>query len=284
MAKRLDNTDDILAMYESGVSSKEVAKYFGINQTTIPKMYKRKYKIKSMLPSQGNIRYFQNIDSSLKAYFLGFIAADGCITRDNCLKINIVETDRTILDKLKSEIGCEHKISIVQKKNGKPQVTFGLSNDLLKQDLMSYGILPRKSLTMENIIPNIPKEYRNSFILGYFDGDGYASISFVYGNNKRNGIVFKEKQYPCFHIGFCGTKEFLNGITDEIQPKSFRIKLNKSIHTLELSVAKKEVIKYFNYLYKNQTFYLKRKYNKFIEYFKTINYDPFNQDQTISSS
>ena len=64
---------------------------------------------------------------------------------------------------------------------------------------------------MGNIIENIPYEYRDAFIIGYFDGDGSVSI-----NDKlilhRNG-----KFYPnhSLYISIRGTKEFLSGICNE---------------------------------------------------------------------
>ena len=65
-------------------------------------------------PNQGNVRYFQNCDTHLKAYFLGFIAADGCLLNNGknsiSLSITLSEVDRNLLNKLKEEIGCEHRI------------------------------------------------------------------------------------------------------------------------------------------------------------------------------
>ena len=262
MPKIINNIEEIMSLYESGVSSTELSLKYGISRTTMPKIYKRKYGIDSMLPNQGNIRYFQNLDTKLKAYFLGFITADGCLTNGNRLIINIQEDDRIILDTLREEIGCENPIYNTPKKIGKNQVTFALNNDLLYSDLESYGLGPKKSLTMTNIIVNIPIELRPSFILGYLDGDGWISNSKV------------RTSHTICHVGFCGTKEFLLGIVDEIKPDIFRIKKDSKIHSLEFGSSKQEVIKYFHYLYNDQPFYLKRKYNKFIDYFNTINYVP----------
>ena len=283
MPRKLDNADEIMKLYASGVSSTELAKTYGLNRTTIPKMYKRINNISSMLPNQGNIRYFQTIDSEIKAYLLGFIAADGCVGDNNCFKINIVNDDRMVLEKLKQEIGAENKISYVIKKKGRPQVSFGLINKLFCDDLRQYGIIPRKSLTMTNIIENIPKTYRPSFILGYLDGDGWCSNSQVHGKYKLKKVTYIKTHMIC-HVGFCGTKDFLVGLTDEINPNVFRIKESKSIHVLELGSSKSEIIRYYHYLYDNQPFFLQRKHDKFIEYFETINYNPFNQVRTISSS
>jgi hypothetical protein len=132
---------------------------------------------------------------------------------------------------------------------------------------------------MKNIIPNIPNEYRNSFILGYFDGDGFSSISYIKYKSKKTNI---EKQYPLLHVGFCGTKDFLFGITDELKTQKFKIKHECGIDNLLLSSSKNELMKTYNFLYKNQDFFLPRKHEKFIEYFKSVHLE-INQDGTISS-
>ena len=272
--------EKILKEYEiNKISSKELSKKYEINKTSITNWYKQKYKIKNMNPNKGNVNYFDIIDSNLKAYFLGFIAADGCITNRNNLKINIVEEDSIILEKFKEEIGCESHLYKTSKKRGRNQISFSMNDTTLTNSIRKYGISERKSLTMTNIIPNIPKEYRNSFILGYFDGDGFSSISYIkYKSKKTNS----EKQYPLLHIGFCGTKEFLLGIIDELNTQKFKIKHESGIDNLRLSSSKDEIIKTYTFLYKNQRFFLPRKHEKFIKYFKNIHLE-INQDGTISS-
>lgn len=272
--------EKILEEYETGsFSSQELSKKYNVNKTSITNWYKQKHKIKNMNPDKGNVNYFSTIDSNLKAYFLGFIAADGCITNKNNLSINIVEDDSIILEKLKEEIGCQSHLYKTPKKIGKNQVTFSMSDTTLTNSIRKYGISERKSLTMKNIIPNIPKEYRNSFILGYFDGDGFSSISYIKYTSKKTNT---ETHYPLLHVGFCGTEEFLLGIVDELQTDKFKIKNESGIDNLMLSSSKDELIKIYNYLYKNQTFFLARKHDKFIKFFKSIHLE-INQDGTISS-
>lgn len=272
--------DKIIKEYEiDKIPSKILAKKYKINKTSITNWYKQKYKIKNMNPNKGNINYFEKIDTNLKAYFLGFIAADGCITNKNCLKINIVKDDRIILDKFVQELQCESHLYETPKKIGRTQISFSMSDNTLINHIKKYGIKERKSLTIKNIIPNIPKEFKNSFILGYFDGDGFASISYSkYLSKKTN----KELKYPILHIGFCGTEDLLNGIVSEIKPKHFRIKNESGIDNLHIGSSKEDNIKIFKYLYQNQSFFLKRKYDKFIEYFNLIHLK-INQDGTISS-
>ena len=57
-----------------------------------------------------NIDYFKEINSFEKAYWLGFICADGCIHK-NGGKLTITVKDREICEKFKTSINSEHKIS-----------------------------------------------------------------------------------------------------------------------------------------------------------------------------
>lgn len=66
----------------------------------------------------GNMQYFETIDSDTKAYLLGFIVADGCITKSRNsmgLTITIHEKDRIVLETLKKELNSENPITILKK-------------------------------------------------------------------------------------------------------------------------------------------------------------------------
>lgn len=287
-----ETLEEITRLYESGISAKDIALTFNLNDTTIPKIYKRIRGIPSLLPDKGNQRYFQYIDTHIKAYLLGFITADGCIV-DNSKRgasdtfaINIHEKDRCVLDTIKSEIGNEHPIHLVPKRN---QVAIRLKSQIICDDLKQYGLDYRKSLTMPDVLPNIPESFRNSFILGYLDGDGW-----VHPNNSKG---YKGKVYSFVTIGFCGTEEFLLGLARELRLTSVTIhhtpgKLphHNGIHTLTFS-SKLDVQNSFNYLYKDCPFLLQRKFNKWLPYVDASSVllsNPsiftLNQDQTISST
>lgn len=270
-----DDQQEIVRLYESGVKGPEIARRFGLHRTTIPKLYKRIKGITTKLtPSQGNVHYFQTIDTHLKAYFLGFIAADGCIVENrsnsghaDTLSINIKSCDRQVLDKLKEELNSELAIHYFKDKD---QVGFRLCNQQICDDLRKYGLDYRKSLTMGNIIPLIPEEFRSSFILGYHDGDGcmHWKKSTYISNKGYTKIYFSPS------IQICGTKEFLLGLVDHLKPSGYFLGFHKSIHTLNICRAA-DVKLFMETVYKNCNFYLKRKYDKYYE---------VHQDQTISSS
>jgi hypothetical protein len=234
-----DDCDELCRMYEEGVPPKDIVARFGIHRTTLPKLYKRLKGItRSLLPQIGNPRYFQTLDSHEKAYFVGFIAADGCIVDhsntggNDALAINIHSKDRLILEELRKALELEHPLYEITTKN---QVAVRVTSQTLCDDLRQYGLDYRKSLTMGNIFPRIPEEFRDSFALGYLDGDGSIYIKrYKYKSVKSSNAV--EYQYPSLSV--CGTREFLIGFTEHFGISDSRIRLKNSIH--ELNVDKLE--------------------------------------------
>ena len=132
-----------------------------------------------------NTQYFKEINSYNKAYLLGFIAADGAIvqnknTNTKTLTITIHAKDIAVLELLKSELNSSLNIKDITSKSKSLQSykldvnhkRFNTSKKEIIQDLESYSLTSNKSLTMTNLIVNIPTQYKKAFILGYFDGDG----------------------------------------------------------------------------------------------------------------
>lgn len=226
----------------------------------------------------GNEHYFSVIDSSSKAYILGFIAADGSLVKSSTgnsyyLTITIKYKDKNVLDFIQKELNSNYKLLEIRKISyGKEvhHIRLQFSNKIITNDLMRYGILPRKSLTMTNIIENIPIEYRDAFIIGYFDGDG--SVSFVSNsmNNKSMNIQIR------------GTQDFLSGICSHLNIPITYIHQYDSISQLTITHMK-YIVRFFE-CYQNLQFYYIRKHNKFLKRINEPSYAKYKQVQTISSS
>ena len=131
-----------------------------------------------------NEKYFEKIDSPEKAYWLGFIAADGNIYKReghlSLLSISIKDTDIKLLQELQKELSTTKPIAITQDKRREStkMATLQISSDLLCNQLLKIGIGIRKTfdLSIKQIFANIPKQFWSSFLLGYFDGDGSIDI------------------------------------------------------------------------------------------------------------
>ena len=268
--------DTIVSLYNQGLHSTKIAEVIGKSQPTVAYILKQEVGYSNPRPSQGNINYFEKIDTYAKAYILGFIAADGCISKDKdknlySLNIHINPKDESIIYFMKSEIEFETKIqhsSYLDKRTNKeyPHTTISLGNQKLCNDLIKLGISERKTLTLENILINIPKKYRKACILGYFDGDGHVS-----------GRIDKRVTNPLYRtykIQICGTSTFLQGVADELNLERYSISNYNTWCVLNIH-TKKDFYKFYS-CYNNLPFYLERKHNVFLQ--------RLNYEWTISSS
>lgn len=175
---------------------------------------------------KADYRKFKIIDSVEKAYWLGFIAADGCVytrEKNSTIRIQLSTIDKTHLEKFKKFMNANVNIANIIQTNGyasiaKPSymsvIAFN-SNDMA-QDLINLGIVPNKSKLLQ--IPNIRSEYYLPYILGYFDGDG-SLVKFANGE---------------YNINITGTKATIEWINQVLQVSSHLEKRNANTETYHI--------------------------------------------------
>ena len=146
---------------------------------------------------------FETIDNPEKAYWLGFIAADGCnYQREHnaSIVLNIHQKDIDHLQKFKEFCKTNAIIKTYTTSagfsNNTPMCKLVLNSKKMSQDLANKGVVPRKSLILGP--PKINSQFYLPFILGYFDGDG----SIGQANNSN------------FFISIQGTQELLTWINE----------------------------------------------------------------------
>lgn len=127
-----------------------------------------------------NENYFEIIDTEEKAYWLGFIFADGCVhgTRAD-ISIALNQKDEPHLKKfsealeyngpglVKNYVSTGYGINVDVSK-------ISLRSEKMWNDLILHGCLPNKSIDC-GPPEGVPQEYECSFIRGIVDGDGYIS-------------------------------------------------------------------------------------------------------------
>jgi hypothetical protein len=118
--------------------------------------------------------FFDLIDTEEKAYWLGFIAADGCVPggkRPNRLMVKLKESDSGHLEKLKSALGASHPLLFSARRGvAGPTAALTVASPHLVQSLRVLAITPRKSMTL---VPwDGPRELMRHYWRGLFDGDG----------------------------------------------------------------------------------------------------------------
>lgn len=210
--KRIELTDEqideILVKYANNQSQQSIADQMGFSRKVIKRVLTEnsdKVALRERTSKySANYDVFENIDTPEKAYWLGFIAADGCnYQREHnaSVIINIHQQDIEHLKKFKefcnSDANITTYIATEGFSNNTPMCKLVLNSKKMSADLSDKGITPRKSLTLEP--PKIDKEFYLPFIMGYFDGDG--SIS-------------KTNQHNNYTMSIQGTREMLEWMNE----------------------------------------------------------------------
>ena len=196
-------------------------------------------------------------DSSDKFYWIGFITADGNISKNFLsLAIQLKGDDREHLEKFKKFICSDAPIKEVYTTQGHLSYKININSKELCVYLNDfYNVFPKKSLKMV-LADNIPKEYIKDYIRGFFDGDG--------------SIYFTRKGQPTFSLS-SGTKTFLETIKEKLDLDNV---VNYSGQVWRISVTGvNKAIKILNFLYEGSSEFnrLDRKYNRYLSIF---NADP----------
>ncbi len=248
-------------------SAKWISKELKFSYETVTGTLK-KYKIPTILRN-GKDRsfdktYFAKIDSHDKAYWLGFLYADGNV----CGKVMQLRiADLFHLDKMKLHMEAEHKVNINDGTKYPKSSKFAITSQILVDQLKALGIEERKSLTLSFPSENqVPQEFVASFMLGYFDGDGsIVTYKPKQGNRKWNFSIISTYDF-CRRFNDILVKEC--NLFDSKLTKYKRIP-DKDIWEIHLcGVYSDRLERIYNFLYKNIDFGLKRKQDRFLEIIK----------------
>ena len=152
--------------------------------------------------------YFEKINTKEKAYWLGFLFADGYIGKGNLnrLSIDLKMTDKIIIENFCKDVKANYdKLTFRTHKKGYKSVQLRINSKEFVNYLKKQGCVNRKSKIIR--LPDFKNEKLNlSFLMGYFDGDGWdtyvcsgsldfiTDIQYMYnlGNiiNKNNGVFY----------------------------------------------------------------------------------------------
>lgn len=242
-------------LYEDKFSCKKIGELFGVSESFM-KRWVNSLGLKLNLDrfTEFNIHKFDVIDTEEKAYWLGFLYADGCIIETRyAVVLKLAKKDYNHIVKFKEFLEDKrtgnhiHQRKISPFNNGKEyeECSYIVYNKYFMNSLIKLGCTPRKTLTLEFPDENIftKKDLVYDFIRGYVDGDG--SIS----HNKNR-----------LYLSILGTENFLKGI-QKYFPQfptiyKFNTRDNKALY-MNISADNADQVAYR--LYENATIYLDRK-------------------------
>lgn len=187
--------EKIQELINEGHNFTQIGKILGHTRNTISKKCK-KYninleKLKTIKQAHPNLdfNFFENINSKDKSYWLGFLYADGYVL-NNRLSIDLKDSDKIVLEKFCLITGANNnKIKNRNHKKGYKSVQLRITSKKFVSFLIKQGCVNKKSKNIR--LPIFENDELNlSFLMGYFDGDGWGTFissgSFEFLNDIKN--------------------------------------------------------------------------------------------------
>jgi virulence-associated protein VapD len=278
--KRWDGEKDaIIKKYLNGKTLRQLGREYGHFKSNVLKhlvLWGIKIRDSSECKQQYrlNQNYFDKIDSHEKAYWLGFIYADGNVYLNDedykkVFQVALARKDSKHLTRLKRCLDSSHPIY-----HERTNDRFLVNNIHIVDQLQKCGVNPKKSLILtfpsNDILPN---QYLNSFVLGYFDGDGSISSHGKHWNFQIIGTKpFLEK--ICLIFSRAGvsatklTKEKRSGKNKIYYLSHGGTIFNKNVRGR--SSRKHILFTLYGYLYSYSPIWLQRKRRRFEKYLRKM--------------
>jgi len=190
---------EILKVYKKNLKNKFKGDYFDSNLEEIFRIYYQFNNLKEYAKStlnfnpDLNLDYFETIDSKEKAYWLGWIFAEGHISKRGSLRIEIGLKDEQLLYRFAKSIGFNPDNILYKNRlqNGVEiktcRITF--QNSFFIKCLLNKGLVKGKKsrvIKLPEFGNNKQKAVRElylAFLLGYFDGDGSQGTSRIFSSS-----------------------------------------------------------------------------------------------------
>lgn len=254
-----EEKEKIINLYQSNISLREIERQTGYTRQSVAnflensgiKTTKGNHYRKYFL----NEDFFQDIDSEIKAYWLGFIFADGFITSkekygQQKFGVAVSQKDIELIEQFKKDIDSTYPITFDTTKKT-PLAKLVMSSQKVVNDLKSYGCVEQKSLILQ-FPKNIPERFLKDFIRGVFDGDGCIKC-------------YQRGSHLDYSFSIIGTKDMVDNIFKILKCGGV-YKDGRTEKTFYLNInGNQQIIQVYKYLYKDASRFLKRKKDKFEE-------------------
>lgn len=266
MEKLLLDEKEVLSKYSELKSIHKVSHFFGVSISPISRILKKNNIELTNRRYEVDETYFDKIDSEEKAYWLGFLFADGYIrerSSGHSLELKLSHKDAEHLKLFREHLKSNHLIvesyNSVKYKNGiskSHMFHLAIYSFKLVDSIKKQGIHSRKTFTID--APDIENDLKRHFIRGYFDGDGSFSFNPNNGKNCTSIVSASEK--------------FRKFLVEELSRNDIKINLYDKIR---LQIQNKlDNLKFYNYIYSDCKICLERKketYEKFRKHYRYNN-------------
>lgn len=221
-------------------------------------------------------KFFDIIDSEAKAYYLGLFTADGCnYENTGIFKIDLSIRDEEILRNFTNITGCDTTLKYYthsdytiktfgdsKEYKCQPTVRLSFTSRHISEQLAKKGCIAHKSTCGTFIRPGIiPDELFHHYVRGLIDGDG--GIGYWEDNPETHHLKFQ--------IHFCNTDDMVGGLAKYLgekfncHPNIAKRYKDRNNNNSQFCISGNIVVeKILDWLYKDSTIYLSRKYERYL--------------------
>jgi DNA-binding transcriptional regulator WhiA len=218
-------------------------------------------------PYMCDYHYFDEIDTEEKAYWLGFLTADGWINKNDknnagVTGIELQYGDINHLKKFNKSIGGNYQItdrwrscpiSTKDKEKKHHMCCIRIFSLTMYNSLVNKGFTKDKSFDYS--VPNLREDLIRHYIRGYFDGDGCFTftnksfhINFVTASNTLHDDLLRILKSEDFH-------PVDGGYINDFSTYMYRLDICRN----------NEKLRFLDWIYKDSNIYLDRKYKKYLK-------------------
>ncbi|MBD2305400.1 endonuclease [Chroococcidiopsis sp. FACHB-1243] len=239
----LQHKQQIIDAFVAGIECRNIPSYLGVSERAVARVLKEAdINTKRRNRYTLNEGYFDVIDTQAKAYLLGLIVADGCVTKTNYIAFESI--DRELTELLSRELLCSGNIRIIKPQGYAPHYQINFSSRKIATALCNYSVVTGRMFSGAYYFPE--SEYLASYVLGYFDGDGCAYVN----EGRSGGLV-------CIVGSFEFTSELARvldmGVVEEhVSGKAYYWRI----------YSRQNIQAFYNFVYQNPLLGLSRKKQK----------------------
>lgn len=251
--------NDACTRYIAGENGNAIAGFYGVNPSSITRLLaKRGVNRRSPRDARQHYKidkgFFQALDTEQKAYWLGFLFADGSVsdkTGKSLVRVGLTAKDINHLENLRGALATDVPIYTWTTKSGKPCASLTLCCREMTDSLQAYGLGVGKARTFS--FPDLPDHLVRHFVRGYIDGDGCFHCK-----------PHKTDRYLVCRMHVIANKAFLENLQIilakfcDLNLTKFRPTLSADFFVLQYG-GRRQVARIASYLYEGATIWLPRK-------------------------
>ena len=260
-------------LYMEDLSGTAIAKLFGTTPTAVYAALERQ-GIERRPSYNGflgvcNHDFFNIIDTEAKAYFLGAISGDGCVSGENEIIFSLKHSDRALVEAFRAalEIGNPvHDVTTDKIFLGYPfrykAARVSVNSCMLAEALARFGIIPAKTgRTRPALIPGeVPSDLESHYWRGWVDTDGWVGPR-LSPSSSSDG---KRRQ---FTVGLTGDRPVIKAFrTYCMRHSPTRADIQPNHDISRFTVTDSYAMQVASLLYDSATVYLDRKRQAYLQW------------------